>query len=173
MRKWGVLACVMLLAALCGCGRAETVWETVDDGLEQAAVQGGTPMEMVFDVPEGAEQIGLLDDCRVYAHPDGDYEITAQVLPGVDVGAVIRMVSGFAPEQLRAVVRQEGCLPEYSFSWYAGGDGGGRLYRAEILADGAYCYALTCSIREGLGPAYDSMQEQVFASFGLISGDAV
>ena len=108
MRKWGVLACVMLLAALCGCGRAETVWETVDDGLEQAAVQGGAPMEMVFDVPEGAEQIGLLDDCRVYAHPDGDYEITAQVLPGVDVGAVIRTVSGFAPEQLRAVVRQEG-----------------------------------------------------------------
>ena len=47
-------------------------------------------------------------------------------------------------------------------------DGGG-LYHAEILSDRDYYYALIFDVREDAGTTYHSTEEQVFASFGLIS----
>ncbi len=171
-RLWWLIMILAALVQLCACSRAETVWETVDDDLEQETV-GEAPMRIVFDVPPEAEQVGVLDDCRVYAQGDGDYEITARTLACGDVREVIRAVSGFEPERLRTVLRQDGLLPQYSFCWYTETDGGGRLYRAEVLADTDYCYALVFGVREGLGTIYDSIEEQVFASFGLISDEMV
>ena len=46
-------------------------------------------------------------------------------------------------------------------------DGGDRLYRAAMLCDEHYCYALCFSAPAGSGTSYDSIQESVFASFGL------
>ena len=46
---------------------------------------------------------------------------------------------------------------------------GGRLYHAEILSDRDYYYALIFDVREDAGTTYHSTEEQVFASFGLIS----
>ena len=172
MRRWMCLLLAALLAAFCGCSRAEQVWETVDDTLDAPASGGAqAPMELIFDVPEDAARTGEGMDCRVYEGPDGAYEIVTQTLPSGDVGEMIRAVSGFTPEQLRAVLRQEGPTPEYSFSWYAEDEDGGMLYRAQVLVEGDYCYALTFSAREGLWSDYDSTAKQVFASLGLISAE--
>ena len=75
---------------------------------------------------------------------------------------------GFAPaEELRAVLHEgEG---RCSFGWYAPETDGGRLYHAEILSDRDYYYALIFDVREDAGTTYHSTEEQVFASFGLIS----
>ena len=58
-------------------------------------------------------------------------------------------------------------LPEYQFAWSAETDGGDRLYRAAMLCDEHYCYALCFSAPADSGTSYDSIQESVFASFGL------
>ena len=46
-------------------------------------------------------------------------------------------------------------------------DDGDRLYRAAMLCDEQYCYALCFSAPADSGTSYDSIQESVFASFGL------
>lgn len=172
MKKWMLGLLAAALAGLCGCSRAETVWETVDDALSLPAAAAAEPqMELVFDVPPDAVCVGEGADCRVFTGPDEAYEIIAQTLPSGDVGAMIRAVSGFSPEQLRTVLHQEGPTPEYSFSWYAEGEDGGVIYRAQVLAEGDYCYALTFGVREGDWSDYDSTAAQVFASLGLISAE--
>ena len=58
-------------------------------------------------------------------------------------------------------------LPESQFAWYATGEEGGRLCRADILRDGDHCYALTFSVREELAPQYAELAQHVFESFSL------
>jgi len=57
--------------------------------------------------------------------------------------------------------------PVWQFAWYAASDEGGRMYRCKVISDGAYCYALTVSVPEGAGTAYDSMLTEVFSSMEL------
>ena len=62
---------------------------------------------------------------------------------------------------------------EYQSAWYAGGDEGGRLYRADAVLDEPYCYVLLFSSSEQSGTTYDSTAASVFASMALTSGDEV
>ena len=124
-------------------------------------------MQLVFDVPEDASLLGESDCWRAYAHPDGDYEIVAQTIPAAGLDEAVRAVSGYSAKELRAVLHEgEG---RCSFGWYAPETDGGRLYHAEILSDRDYYYALTFSVREDTGTTYHSTEQQVFASFGLVS----
>lgn len=166
MKRYLVLLC-MLLALLGGCARAEVVWETVDDGIVQPVSAASEPMQIMFDVPEGAELVGLTEDWRAYRQPDGDYTITARTLAAADLDEAVCAVSGYSMDALRAVLRdQEG---RCCFGWYVPETDGGRLCRAEILSDHDYYYALVFDVREDAGTTYHSTEEQVFASFGLIS----
>ena len=165
MKRYLILACV-LMVLLGGCSRPEPVWETVDDEVVQP-VSAEAPMEIVFDVPEEAELLGEADCWRAYAHPDGDYAIAARTIAAGDLDEAVYAVSGYSANELRAVLRDQ--AGRCSFGWYAPEEDGGRLYRAEILSDHDYYYALVFDVREDAGTAYHSTEQQVFASFGLIS----
>ena len=166
MKRYLILACA-LMVLLGGCSRPEPVWETVDDEVVQPVSAAEAPMEIVFDVPEEAELLGEANCWRAYAHPDGDYPIAARTIAAADLDEAVYAVSGYSAEELRAVLHEgEG---RCSFGWYAPETDGGRLYHAEILSDRDYYYALIFDVREDAGTTYHSTEEQVFASFGLIS----
>ena len=138
-----------LTVLLCACVSRVPVWETVDD--EIVCQMPRRPSTIVFAVPDGwASDVfspgGL---SRQYTAPAGSYEISATVFETSDPESAIRQ------------------LTEYQFAWSAETDGGDRLYRAAMLCDEHYCYALCFSAPAGSGTSYDSIQESVFASFGL------
>ena len=41
------------------------------------------------------------------------------------------------------------------------------MYRCKVISDGAYCYAVTVSVPEGSGTAYDSMTAELLTSMEL------
>lgn len=177
MKKLAVCLMLSLLLILYGCsGKAETVWETVDDELPAAEVSYlDEAYSIKYDVPEDAvvETFSPASGRSIREHPDGDYAITSEVFLSSGAEETIRRLSGFEPEELRVVMTERYGMPEYQFAWYAGGDEGGYLYRTDVLMDDLYCYALTFGVREGLGNAYDSTSEQVFSSFSLFYDEGV
>lgn len=153
---------------LCACVSNAPVWETVDDELP-LLVSGRGPSSIVFAAPDGAVRQTFADTGtpQVYAAPDGSYEITACVLAETDADAVIEQLTGFDAGRVDKVATTRFSLPAYDFAWSAAGDEGDRVYRAEVLFDEDYCYALCFSVPAGSGTKYDSIQDAVFASFGL------
>ena len=170
MKRWLVVGCLVMLALLCGCARAETAWETVDDEIWRP-VSAEAPLVMVFDVPEQAELLGTAQGWRAYAHPDGDYRIVAQTVAAGSMEEAVQKIEGIPAEALRGRIREG--ERRCSLGWYAVEEDGGYLYRTEILAGEDHYYALTFSVREEDGTTYDSTEEQTFASFGLISDETV
>ena len=104
---------------------------------------------------------------RQYTAPDGSYEISATVFETSDPESAIRQLTGLDASRFDLIRTTRFSLPEYQFAWSAETDDGDRLYRAAMLCDEHYCYALCFSAPAGSGTSYDSMQESVFASFGL------
>ena len=153
---------------LCACVSNAPVWETVDDELP-LPVSARAPSSIVFAAPDGTVCQSFADTGtpQVYAAPDGSYEITACVLPTADADAAIEQLTGFDAERVEKVATTRFSLPAYAFAWSAAGDEGTRVYRAELLCDESFCYALCFSVPAGSGTKYDSIQDTVFASFGL------
>ena len=178
MKKWSVFVCMAVCAVmLCACtAPVQTAWETVDDEIvADCAVWQEDAMTICFDVPADAvEQHYAHGGTRqVYSAEDGAYEIVSEILLDASVDSVVRTLTGFAPERIAVVETAIGDLREYRFAWYAGGDEGGRLYRADAVLDEPYCYVLLFSSSEQSGTTYDSTAASVFASMALTSGDEV
>ena len=176
MKRIGFILSLLLLAGLCGCSRAETVWETVDDVMPAEPVSYlDEAYSMNYDVPQdaAAQTFAPEPGKTVWEQTEGDYEIVSEVFLTSGIDDAIRRLSGFEPEQLRVMMTSRYGMPEYQFAWYSAGDEGGRLYRADVLMDDLYCYALTFSVREGLGGLYDTTTEQVFSSFSLFYDEGV
>ena len=157
-----------LTVLLCACVSNVPVWETVDDA-QVCQGERRLPSTIVFAVPEGAavqtfSASGAAQSCSAQ---DGSYEITATVLTEDDPESAIRALTGFDADRLQIVRTTRFSLPEYQFAWSAATGEGERLYRAAMLCDERYCYALCFSVPAGSGTSYDSIQESVFASFGL------
>lgn len=178
MKQWLVFVCVAACAAmLCACtAQTQTAWETVDDVIVQdcASWQSGA-YEICFDVPEEAvaQSCGESGTRQVYTAADGAYEIVAEVLLDTSADSVVRRLTGFAPERVQVLETSRDGRAEYQFAWYAGGDEGGRLYRADAVLDEPYCYVLLFSSSEQSGTTYDSTAASVFASMALTCGDEV
>ena len=153
---------------LCACVSNVPVWETVDDEVP-LPVSAADPSSIVFAAPDGAVRQTFADvgAPQVYTAPDGSYEITACVLSTTDVDAAIEQLTGFDAKRVEKVATTRFSLPAYAFAWSAAGDEGTRVYRAELLCDESFCYALCFSVPAGSGTKYDSIQDTVFASFGL------
>lgn len=163
------------LLMLCGCAATQTVWETVDDVLPVMAAEKSEAYAMSFDVPLDA-LLGEISESgarRVYVCSDGGYEISAETFEAESIDAAVRRLSGFSAEQLQLVRTRRFGMAEYQFAWYATGDEGGRVYRADVLMDGTYGYALVFSVKEGTGADYADTAEQVFSSFNLFYDEQV
>ena len=175
MKKAGFGLIVVLALLLCGCSRAEAAWETVDDA-EIMAASGSwldSAYTMVFSVPQDAVEDTTASgrDCTVYTQADGGYEIERRTMLCADADSAVRRLSGFAPEQLDVIETTRFGLPEYQFAWYSETDEGARLYRADVLLDGTYAYALKLSVPESGGCQYDSTAQGVFATLGLYTDE--
>lgn len=169
MRSFRVsLFALALSALLCACVSRVPVWETVDDALVCKSPER-RPSTIVFAVPDGAVAGAFSQDglTRLYTAQDDAYEISTTVFKTADAKAAVRSLSGFPADQLEIIKTTRFSLPEYQFAWSAETGEGERLYRAALLCDEAYCYALCFSAPAGAGTSYDSIQEMVFASFGL------
>ena len=156
-----------LTVLLCACVSRVPVWETVDD--EFVCQMPRRPSTIVFAVPDGwASDVFSPDGLsRQYTAPDGSYEISATVFETSDPESAIRQLTGLDASRFDLIRTTRFSLPEYQFAWSAETDGGDRLYRAAMLCDEHYCYALCFSAPADSGTSYDSIQESVFASFGL------
>lgn len=169
MRSFHVSMLSLALAVLlCACVSNVPVWETVDDE-PTAAVSGRHPSSIVFSVPEGSirQTFSQSGAPQLYTAPDGSYEIVAAVFDTADPMAAISALTGFDASTLQPITTTRFGLPEYQFAWSAACDEGERVYRAAMLSDERYCYALSFSVPAGSGTQYDSTCEQVFATFGL------
>ena len=167
--KWrtGILMAALALL-LSGCA-AQYTWETVDDTVPASAEASAPACRLTLAAAEDVLEPVFSDDGRtaVYEQKDGDYEITAQTMRAADRNDIVQRLSGFAPEQIEVVQTQRFGMPEYQFAWYASGEEGGRLCRADVLCDGDWCYAVTFSVKEECGSACDAAAERVFASICL------
>ena len=156
-----------LTVLLCACVSRVPVWETVDD--EIVCQMPRRPSTIVFAVPDGLASDVFSPDglSRQYTAPDGSYEISATVFETPDHEDAIRQLTGLDASRFDLIRTTRFSLPEYQFAWSEETDGGDRLYRAAMLCDERYCYALCFSAPAGSSTSYDSIQESVFASFGL------
>lgn len=157
-----------LTVLLCACVSNVPVWETVDDA-QVCQGESRLPSTIVFAVPDGAavqtfSASGAAQSCSAQ---DGSYEITATVLTEDEPGKCHPRAHGLRRGQTSDCPSTRFSLPEYQFAWSAATGEGERLYRAAMLCDERYCYALCFSVPAGSGTSYDSIQESVFASFGL------
>lgn len=175
MRKLLAAALCAVLVALSGCAAAPVMWETVDDVLPVLAdASYDSAYTMAFDVPADAAAAFSDDSAqRVYIQSDGEYEIMAETLALSTIDAVARHVSGFDAGQLQMVKTRRFGMEEYQFAWYSASDEGGRLYRADVLMDGEYSYALVFSVKEGASGSYADVAEQVFSSFNLFYDEKI
>ena len=155
-----------LSALLCACS-AQTVWETVDGGCVQTS--GGATYAISIALPQdAAEEVYAARGARQnYTQPGGGYEITTEILDAAPAAAIVRRLSGCDASALHVYKSGGKERPVWQFAWYAASDEGGRMYRCKVVSAGAYCYALTVSVPEGAGTAYDSMLTEVFSSMEL------
>lgn len=169
MRSFPIsMLALAMTALLCACVSNAPVWETVDDE-QQLPASARAPSAIVFAAPDGTvcQSFAEPGAPQVYTAPDGSYEITACVFAAADADAAIERLTGFDAERVEKVATTRFSLPAYDFAWSAAGDEGTRVYRAELLCDESFCYALCFSVPAGSGTKYDSIQDTVFASFGL------
>lgn len=137
MKKLLLLSLTLLM--LTGCA-ARPTFETVDDlpvnGTPEPAkeLQLSLPEEAASPVMEG-ENGSCLYDCE-------DYILTTQVLPGGDLDATLRQLTGFATADLAHMKTKQQGADRYDCVWTAVGESGEQVCRAVVLDDGSYHYAV-------------------------------
>lgn len=163
MKRSMTAVLIALTALLCACA-AQPQWETVADGCTPGS--SGEPGTIYVHLPADAveEVFSERGAQRVYTQSDGGYEITVQTMLAAPSGVIVRQLSGFDEQALHVYETTTGGQTIWQFAWYAGSDEGGRLYRAKVITDGAYCYALTFSAPELSGTSYDTTAAELFSS---------
>ena len=166
MKRIVILVLAAMMAGLCACS-AQTVWETVGGGCVRES--DGASSVICVRLPQDAveEVFAEAGTQHVYTQPGGGYEITTEILDAAPAAAIVRRLSGFDASALHVYKSGGKDRPVWQFAWYAASDEGGRMYRCKVISDGGYAYALTVSVPEGAGTAYDSMLAEVFSSMEL------
>lgn len=160
MKKWMFLLVACLL--LSGC-RAEETFETLaDEILEVAAV----PRQIAVALPpEAAAPASESEEGAIYIC-DG-YEISLQTLPGGDLDATIRTVSGYGREDLTVMESQQGDFKRYDLVWACIGESGERIGRGAVLDDGSYHYVLCVLSDADRVQDYEEVWSALFSSYAL------
>ena len=160
MKKW------MMLLAICtmlsGCAPEETFETVADEIFEVAAV----PRQVAVDLPpEAAAPASESENGAIYIC-DG-YEITVQTLPGGDLDATVRTVSGYGREDLTVLESGQGELKRYDLVWACVGEEGERVGRCAVLDDGNYHYVLCVLTDADRVPEYEETWSALFGSYSL------
>lgn len=132
-----IAAAVLLLA---GCGAPEEFETMLDVSYDQPPRTAAT-IELALPEEAAACFAGDPQSGAVYLC-DG-YTVTVATLPGGDLNATVRTVTGFDADRLQPIQLHDGSCKRYHCAWTAVGEGTEQSCRAVILDDGAYHYALT------------------------------
>lgn len=161
MKKW--IACVLAALLLTGCAAEETFETVADEVVDELWQQ---PREVLLQLPEEAaapaseSEYGKLYQC------DG-YEIMVQILEAGDLDRTLTAVSGYDRDHLTLVETQQGEFDRYDMVWACAGERGSRLGRGAVLDDGCYHYVLTVLGDANRAKEWESVWEELFASFDL------
>ena len=155
----------VLLAGLflAGCSQTEAA-ETVADVWEEPVL--AQPREIHLELPGEAVACAMESDTGRLYLGDG-YEVMVQTLPGGDLDATIRSLTGFSREDI-TVLQTSAQEPKcWEFAWAAAGERGERVGRGVVLDDGNYHYALTILRDAELTKNSQILWNDVFRSFSL------
>lgn len=144
---------LVLAVMLTGCG-SQAVFETLGNVLAEPGITVARQISMTLP-NEAAIQSMSGETGKLYLCEG--YEIMAETLPGGDLGATIRSISGFEQEDLTMLKTQRGDVLSYECAWSSAGEGGDQVSRAVILDDGYYHYCVTFS---AAAEEAGSLQEQ-------------
>lgn len=129
-----LLICILFY----GCSAEET-FETILDqpvsGTEPMAAQVLVMLPEEAAVPASESESGQLYLC------DG-YDILLQTLPGGDLDATLRSVTGYGCDDLNLIQTGLNGVKRYDLVWSCMGESGDRVGRAAVLDDGYYHYVL-------------------------------
>ena len=161
MKKCVVFA--ILCCLLSGCATQDTFETIADEMLQDVAspsweIRITLPQEAV--VPVAQTETGALYHCE-------GYELMLQTLPGGDLDATVRELTGYGRDQVTMVKTNPGNYRRWDMVWTTMGEAGEQVGRASVLDDGYNHYVLSV-----LAPAEDAdacreAWETVFASFAL------
>lgn len=162
MRVIAILLCVCAL--LNGCAAAP-VFETVGDVFgPQTAPE---PKKIEVTLPEDAAAQTITGEQGTLYLCNG-YEVTQQILPGGDLSATLRELTGFERDRLTLLqTRQEECN-RYSCAWSAVGEAGETVGRAVILDDGCYHYCLTVMADADEAGLFQDIWQDILQSYGVV-----
>lgn len=163
MKRVVYLSLVLLL--MMGCSAKPVIYETVSDVMPVCAI-ADAPYEIEFTLPDDATVLTNNDAGCLYEAADGAYTIYTRVMVTDGLDAAVYTLSGFAQPQLRLDSTDDG-REACQFAWCSAGEQGQMVFRAKVLREGDYCYALCFSLKEGLGAAYNERINAVFSSFSL------
>ncbi len=159
--------CVLLLlipALLGGCA-AEDTFETVSD---EWLMDAAAPVrEVNLTLPEEAMVPAAQTDTGVLYHCDG-YELMLQILPGGDLNATIRDLTGFDRDAASPVQTTPGDYKRFDLVWTCMGENAEQVGRAAVLDDGYHHYVLSVLADADSAGQYGDAWEAVFRSFTLI-----
>lgn len=163
MRKFCVMMAFALL--LCGCG-AEQTFETVAD--EMVLPVSAQPREILLTLPEDTLLPAMeTDDGTLYLC--NGYDVAVQTLPGGDLDATVRQVSGFGKEDITIMQRAAGECACYEFVWTSATDLGEQVGRAMILDDGNFHYVLSAVAPAKNAQEYQEIWNGIFETFSISS----
>ena len=154
-----VLLAVFFLA---GCAQEEAA-ETVADVWEEPVL--AQPKQIHLELPGETVACAMESDSgRIYLG-DG-YEVMVQTLPGGDLDATIRSLTGFDREDI-TVLQTSSQEPErWEFAWAAAGERGERVGRGVVLDDGSYHYCLSV-LQDAEDDDCQIIWSEVFSTFSL------
>ena len=112
---WIVLAALVLA----GCSQAPAA-ETVTDVLEEPVM--AQPRELHLELPGETVACAMESDSGRLYLGDG-YEVMVQTLPGGDLDATIRSLTGFHREDI-TVLQSQSDPKRWEFTWASAGEGG-------------------------------------------------
>lgn len=152
---------IALALILTGCGAQET-FETVNDPMDVAAVaQEGT---IIVNLPQEAAANAMeSEDGTLYLC--GSYHVVVQTLPGGDLDATLRAVTGYGRDAVSVMETERFGMDRYDFVWTASSEQGDQVGHGCVISDGSYHYCVST-----MGSAEDYLQyedqwEALFSSF--------
>lgn len=161
MKKCVFFLLISLL--FCGCDAQET-FETIADqpvsGTEPMAAQVVVMLPAEAAVPASESESGQLYLC------DG-YDILLQTLPGGNLDATLRSVTGYGCDELNLIQTGINGVKRYDLVWSCMGESGDRVGRAAVLDDGYYHYVLCVLSDAGRTREFEEEFAQLFEHYSL------
>jgi len=166
VKKWlWILAIILVLS---GCGKPES-FETVSDEVLEPTLPAAA--DTVFWLPGEAAQAVFQEEAQRELYLCGDFTAAVQTLPGGDLDATLRSVTGFSRERLQLIARKDPVGERYVCAWASAGEAGDLVGRTLILDDGNYHYTLTLTADADKSGDLALTWQDIFASFTLSQGE--